>query len=189
MTTGYSIELLFDDEFSAYVTGLWQSCKKNNFSHYMQSIKGDVTPHIALSLYEGVHEEKITSLFKRYKNVKERSASFESTAVCMFKDTFVTYINVNVNRNMLNYFENIYNFFAEISDNCSPYYVPSMIIPHISISKCTSLQESKTCWNHIADVFERKTLTVKKIALFRLIFDDEHKLTECNFLDEKILTN
>ena len=187
MTTGYSIELLFDEEFSAYVRRLWQGCSENRFCHYMHDIKGDVTPHIAMSVYENIAEDDITSLFERYKNVEEYKSSFESTAVCMFKETLVTYINVNVNRNMLNYFENVYHFFVDLADNCSPYYLPTLIIPHVSISRCQNMEEAKRCLCYTAGVFEHRKLTIEKIALFRLHFDDSHKLVQCDFMDAKEL--
>ena len=187
MTTGYSIELLFNKEFDEYVRSLWQSCKQQNLSNYMLDIQGDVMPHIALSVYENVSEDEITSLFELYKNVPEKVSCFESSAICMFKKTLVTYINVNVNRDMLNYFENIHHFFVNISSKCSPYYLPYTIIPHISVARCDDIDRAKKCWSYIADTFEPQKLVVQKIALFKLIFDDDHKLVKCTFIDEKVL--
>ena len=187
MKVGYAIELLFDREFDDYVRTLWQSCSDNNLSKYMKNIKGDVIPHIALSVYEDVDEETITSLFTRYKNVKEHKAYFESGAICMFKATNVTYLNVNVNRDMLNFFENVYHFFVSISAKCSPYYLPYVIIPHISIAKCDEFEDAKKCWCHVADIFEPQRLLVEKVALFKLYFDDEHRLVDVKLMDEKVL--
>lgn len=187
MKTGYAIELLFDNNFENYVCSLWDDCAKHNYSDHMTQIEGDVIPHIALSVYEDITDDDIIPLFNRYKNVKENKASFNSSAVCMFKQTLVTYLNVNVNRDMLNYFENVYHFFIELSSKCSAYYLPYTIIPHISIAKSDSIGDAKECFGFIADRFEPQQLIVEKIALFKLYFDDNHKLIKCQKMDEKDL--
>ncbi|MEX1377783.1 MAG: hypothetical protein AB1Z23_10000 [Eubacteriales bacterium] len=187
MKEGYSIELLFDKNFESYVHDLWLSCAENNLSNYMTSIEGDSVPHIALSVYESVDKQEIQSLFDRYKNVDIIKAEFQSSAICMFKATNVIYINVNVNRDMLNYFEDVYHFFVGISDKCSPYYLPYVIIPHISIAKCNDFEKAKKCWMHIANIFQPQKFWVEKIALFKLYFDDNNQLTKCKKVDEIML--
>jgi len=187
MTTGYAIELLFDKEFENYVRSLWDGCAQNKLSDHMISIEGDVIPHIALSVYEGIADEDIVPLFERYKNVAESKACFQSSSVCMFKQTLVNYLNVNVNRDMLNYFENVYHFFIELSSKCSSYYLPYTIIPHISISKCSNIEDAKKCFGYIADNFNEQQLLVEKVALFKLYFDDNHTLVKCEKMDEKVL--
>jgi|GEM_PF-5493512 len=187
MKEGYSIELIFNNKFDSYVRNLWKSCADNSLSKHMNSIKGDVIPHIALSVYENVTEKEIIPLFKRYRNVTEKKAIFESSSICMFKATNVTYINVNVNRDMLNYFENVYHFFVSISDKCSPYYLPYVIIPHISIAKNDNFEDAKSTFCHVADVFEPQTFMVEKIALFKLYFNDDNHLIKCEKIDEKLL--
>lgn len=187
MKIGYAIELLFDDKFDSYIRSLWDSCQINGLSNHMFDIEGDVVPHIALSVYEGITDDDIIPLFERYKNVNENKSVFHSSAVCLFKQTLVTYLNVNVNRDMLNYFENIYHFFIELSGKCSQYYLPYNIIPHISISKCDSLDDAKRCFGSVADIFEPQQLLTEKIALFKLYFDDNHKLIKCEKMDEKVL--
>ena len=132
---------------------------------------------LLFSVYEDVKDDEIMHLFKRYKNIKETKSYFESSSICMFKQTNVTYINVNVNRDMLNYFENVYNFFVSISGKCYPYYLPYVIIPHISIAKCNNFEQAKKCWGYVADKFNPQKLLVEKIALFKLYFDDDHKLS------------
>ena len=187
MKEGYSIELLFNKEFESYVRSLWQSCSDNHLSDYMISIDGDVIPHIALSVYENVEKEAIQPLFTRFKNVEIKKAQFQSSAICMFKATNVIYINVNVNRDMLNYFEDVYHFFVDLSDKCSPYYLPYVIIPHISIAKCSDFEKAKVCWAHVADMFQPQLFWAEKIALFKLYFDDDNQLTKCIKVDEIIL--
>jgi len=187
MTIGYSIDLLFDKEFESYVKGLWKGCAKKGFACRLSSVEGDVMPHIAISLYENIEDDEIIPLFERYKNIDEKKAEFLSSAVCLFKNTYVTYINVNVNRSMLDYFENAYHFFSALSDKSSPYYVPYSIIPHVSISRCDSLKKAKKCWNYVADVFQPQKFTVGKIGLFKLWFDDAHVLKRCVLVDEKVL--
>ena len=187
MKEAYAIELLFNKEFTDYVRSLWESCSDNSLSNQMRSIKGDVVPHISLGIYEDVSEAEIVSIFNRYKKFDESKAYFESSAVCMFKKTHVTYINVNVNRDMLNYFENVFNFFSAISDKCSPFYLPYVIIPHISIAQCDDFQQAKKCWEHVVDKFVPQKLLMEKIALFKLFFNEERVLVECRKIDEKLL--